>query len=113
MVQRSLKVTYMEDEWLRNNIFHTRCTSHGKVCNVIIDGGSCENVVAATMVEKLKLKTEDHPEPYKLQWLRKGNDVKVNKRCLVEFSIGKNYKDVVVCNIVPMDACHLLLGRPW
>ena len=66
VVQRSLKVTYMEDEWLRNNIFHTRCTSHGKVCNVIIDGGSCENVVAATMVEKLKLKTEDHPEPYKL-----------------------------------------------
>uniref|UniRef100_A0A2N9IVE3 CCHC-type domain-containing protein n=1 Tax=Fagus sylvatica TaxID=28930 RepID=A0A2N9IVE3_FAGSY len=66
-----------------------------------------------TMVEKLKLKTEDHPEPYKLQWLRKGNEVKVNKRCLVEFSIGKNYKDAVVCDIVPMDACHLLLGRPW
>uniref|UniRef100_A0A2N9EGL5 RNA-directed DNA polymerase n=1 Tax=Fagus sylvatica TaxID=28930 RepID=A0A2N9EGL5_FAGSY len=113
VVQRSLKVTYVEDEWLRNNIFHTRCTSHGKVCNVIIDGGSCENVVAGTMVEKLKLKTEDHPEPYKLQWLRKGNEVKVNKRCLVEFSIGKNYKDAVVCDIVPMDACHLLLGRPW
>ena len=54
VVQRSLKVTYVEDEWLWNNIFHTRCTSHGKVCNVIIDGGSCENVVAATMVEKLK-----------------------------------------------------------
>jgi hypothetical protein len=66
-----------------------------------------------TMVEKLKLKTEDHPEPYKLQWLRKGNEVKVNKRCLVEFSIGKNYNDVVVCDIVPMDACHLLFGRPW
>jgi hypothetical protein len=88
----------VEDEWLWNIIFHTRCTSH-------------ENVVAATMVEKLKLKTEDHSEPYKLQWLRKGNEVKVNKRCLVEFSIGKNYKDVVVCDIVPMDACHLLLGR--
>ena len=66
----------MEDEWLRNIIFHTRCTSH-------------ENVVVATMVEKLKLKTEDHLEPYKLQWLRKRNEVKVNKRCLVEFSIGK------------------------
>uniref|UniRef100_A0A2N9IIC5 Reverse transcriptase n=1 Tax=Fagus sylvatica TaxID=28930 RepID=A0A2N9IIC5_FAGSY len=76
VVQRSLKVTYVEDEWLRNNIFHTRCTSHGK-------------------------------------WLRKGNEVKVNKRCLVEFSIGKNYKDAVICDIVPMDACHLLLGRPW
>ena len=113
VVQKSLKVTYVKDEWLWNNIFHTRCTSHGKVCNVIIDGGSCENVVATTMVEKLKLKTEDHSEPYKLQWLRKGNEVKVNKRCFVEFSIGKNYKDAVVCDIVPMDACHLLLGRLW
>ena len=55
VVQRSLKVTYIEDEWLQNNIFHTRCTSHGKLCNVIIDGGSCENVVVATMVEKLKI----------------------------------------------------------
>ena len=55
VVQRSLKVDYAEDEWLRNNIFHTRCTSYGKVCDVIINGGSCVNVVAATMVEKLKL----------------------------------------------------------
>jgi hypothetical protein len=113
VVQRSLKVTYVEDEWLRNNIFHTRCTSHEKVCNVIIDGGSCENVMEVTMVEKLKLKIEDHPEPYKLQWLCEGNEVKVNKRYFVEFFIGKNYKNVVVCDIVPMDACHLLLGRPW
>ena len=55
MVQRSVKVTYVKDEWLQKNIFHTRCTSHGVVCNVIIDGGSCENVVAAIMVEKLKI----------------------------------------------------------
>jgi hypothetical protein len=113
VVQRSLKVTYVEDEWLRNNIFHTKCIYHGKVYSVIIDGGSCENVVVATMLEKLKLKTEDHPELYKLQWLRKGNEVKVNKRCLVEFSIGKNYKDAVVCDIVLKNAYHLLLGRPW
>jgi hypothetical protein len=97
---------------LQKNIFHARCTFHGKVCNIIINEGSCKNVVAITMVEKQKLKTEDHPEPYKLQWLRKGNEVKVNKRCLIEFLIGKNYKDAVVCDIVPMDACHLLLGRP-
>lgn len=38
IAQRSLKVAYVEDEWLQHNIFHTRCTSHGKVCDVIIDG---------------------------------------------------------------------------
>ena len=39
--------------------------------------------------------------------------MKVTKKCLVSFSIGKNYKDEVWCYVVPMDACHLLLGRPW
>ena len=24
-----------------------------------------------------------------------------------------NYKDNVLCDVVPMEACHILLGRPW
>lgn len=80
---------------------------------MIIDGGSFENVVAAQMVKKLSLKTEKHPHPYKLSWLQKDNEIKVNQRCLVSFSIGQNYRDEVWCDVAPMDACHLLLGRPW
>ena len=40
--QRSLKVgTIVSDEdWLRSNVFHTWCTSKGKVCSVIIDRGA-------------------------------------------------------------------------
>nr|XP_025625248.1 uncharacterized protein LOC112717433 [Arachis hypogaea] len=82
-----------DEEWLRYNIFHTRCTTQGKVCKVIIDSESCENVVATYMVEKLKIPTEEHPHPYKLQWLRKGNEVKVTRRCCVQFSIGSKYTD--------------------
>ncbi|GKV08696.1 hypothetical protein SLEP1_g20294 [Rubroshorea leprosula] len=75
VVRRSLHATITKDEdWLRHNIFHTRCTSQGKVCNVIIGSGSCENVVSNYMVEKLGLLVKDHPHPYKLQWLRKGNE---------------------------------------
>ncbi|GKE38635.1 reverse transcriptase domain-containing protein, partial [Tanacetum coccineum] len=99
--------------WLRNNIFQTKCTTKGKVCSVIIDGGSCNNMVATSMAEKLGLDTQDHPEPYQLTWLKKGNVVKVSKRCLVHFSIGKKYNDEVWCEVIPMDACHILLGRPW
>ena len=36
----------------RENIFHTRCTIQGKVCSLIIDGGSCANVASSSMVEK-------------------------------------------------------------
>lgn len=32
--------------------------------------------------------------------------------CQVPFSIGKHYQDMAVCDIVDMDACHLL-GHPW
>ncbi|GKB46120.1 putative nucleotidyltransferase, ribonuclease H [Tanacetum coccineum] len=33
------------NEWLRNNIFHSTCTIGGKVCTFIIDAGSCENMI--------------------------------------------------------------------
>ncbi|XP_074277507.1 uncharacterized protein LOC141601138 [Silene latifolia] len=94
-------------------IFRSRCTIQGRVCNFIIDGGSCTNVASTTMVSKLSLPTQDHPSPYKLRWLNKGSEVKVNKQCIVSYSIRKVYKDEVLCDVVPMDACHLLLGRPW
>ena len=31
---------------------------------------------------------------------------------VMEFQIG-TYKDVVLCDIMPMDVCHTLLGSPW
>ena len=39
--------------------------------------------------------------------------MKVKKRCLIQFSIGKNYNDAAICDVVPMDACHSLFGRLW
>ncbi|GJW65839.1 hypothetical protein Tco_0117723 [Tanacetum coccineum] len=94
VIQRVLNVAVSksvdDNSWLRNNIFRTMCTSKGKIYDMIIDGGSCENVVSIYMVEKLGMKTEDHPEPYQLIWLKKRNTVKVSKRFLVQFSIEEN-----------------------
>nr|GEV81069.1 hypothetical protein [Tanacetum cinerariifolium] len=91
-----------------------------RVLNVVVSKsvddtlwGGCENVVSTYMVEKLGMKTEDHPELYQLTWLKKGNTVKVSKRCLVQFSISKNYKDEVWCEVIPMDVDHIILGCPW
>jgi len=70
-------------------------------------------MVSKEMVEKLKLKCDTHPHPYRIAWFKKGNEVTINKICLVKFSIPKNYRDEVWCDVIPMDACHMLLGRPW
>jgi hypothetical protein len=70
-------------------------------------------VVPGKAGQKLALDTEKHPTPYRLEWLKKGNKVIILKRCLVNFLIGTKYKDKTWCDVVAMDACHLLLGRPW
>ena len=79
---------------------------------MIIDSGSTNNLVSIEMVEKLGLKMMKHPTPYKVSSLQKGHQILVNEQCNVEFQIG-TYKDVVLCDIIPMDVCHILLGRPW
>jgi len=33
------------------------------VCNLIIDSGSCENIVSQKLVVALQLKTKKHPSP--------------------------------------------------
>jgi hypothetical protein len=100
------------DEVQQENIFHTWCDVKDKVCSMIIDGGSCTNVASTIMVEKLGLPTVKHPRPYKLQWLNDSGEIRVNKQVLVAFCISK-YEDEVLCDVVPMQAGHLLLRRPW
>ena len=63
-------------------------------------------------MEKLSLPTLKHPRPYKLQWLNDSGEVRVTKQVLVSLSI-RRYKDEVLCDVVPMQARHILLGRPW
>nr|GEU83374.1 reverse transcriptase domain-containing protein [Tanacetum cinerariifolium] len=65
-----------DDSWHRNNIFRMKCNSKDMACNMINDGGSSKNVVSTYMVEKLTLKTIDHPNPYQLTWLKKENAIK-------------------------------------
>ena len=95
----------------RKVLFRTVCKSIGKCCNLIIDSGRTDNLVGTKMVEKLGLKRLKHPTPYRVSWLQKGHQLLVDEQCEVEFRIGK-YHDTVVCDIMPMDVCHILLGRP-
>ncbi|XP_071920643.1 uncharacterized protein [Coffea arabica] len=112
VTMRVLNAQAQEDDLQRTNIFHTRCKIGNEVCLMIIDSGSCTNCVAADFVEQKHLPWTYHPQPYRLSWLNDGGEVKVTKQALIAFSIGR-YKDQVLCDIIPMQASHVLLGRPW
>ncbi|XP_016578965.1 uncharacterized protein LOC107876589 [Capsicum annuum] len=36
----------------------------------------------------------------------------MTRQCVIKFKVG-NYKDKVCCDVIPMQACYLLLGIPW
>ena len=44
--------------------------------------------------------------------MHKGHQLLVTEQSEVEFQIGR-YQDKVTCDIIPMDVCHVLLGRRW
>jgi hypothetical protein len=96
----------------RNSLFGTSCKTKDKVCKVIIDSGSTDKLVSTEMVEKLYLEMTSHPNPYRVSWLQKGHQVMVNKQFQVEIKIG-GYRDEIFFDVIPMDVCHVLLGRPW
>ena len=102
----------MDESVQRRCMFKTVCKVEGKCCKLIIDSGKPDNLVSTEMVDKLKLKKIVHSEPYRVAWMQKGHQVCVSEQCRVKFQIG-SYQDEVRCDIIDMDVCHVLLGRPW
>ncbi|OMO91169.1 reverse transcriptase [Corchorus capsularis] len=96
----------------RENLFHTRCYVNGKPSSVITDGGSCTNIASVYLVRELKLPTSKHPKPYSLGWFNDREEINFNKQVLVSLSLGR-YKEDILCDVLPMQACHVLLGRHW
>ncbi|XP_019241058.1 PREDICTED: uncharacterized protein LOC109221054, partial [Nicotiana attenuata] len=111
LVTRKVLAVAREDQDQRENLFHGRCKILGNLCSLIIDSGSCANVVSSSLLEQIDLPTKKHPSS-RLQWLHECGDLRVTKMVLIKFKIGR-YEDEFWCDVVPMQACHLLLGRPW
>ncbi|KAG7572627.1 Retrotransposon gag domain [Arabidopsis suecica] len=86
VIRRALSaIVEPEETAQRENIFHTRCSVNGKVCSLIIDGGSCTNVASEYMVTKLGLERLKHPRPYKLRWLNDKAEKKISDQVIVSF----------------------------
>ncbi|CAA7397825.1 unnamed protein product [Spirodela intermedia] len=96
-----------------HNVFRTKYTIDGKVCDLIIDCNSSENIISSLMVQNLKLKTKKHPHPYRIVCIKKNYETKVTDTILIKFSMGKTIFYEIYYDIVEMDACHLILDRSW
>ena len=63
-----VKENDIEDQ--RDNLFHSRCLVNGIPCTLVIDDGSCTNVVSTLLIKQLQIPTQRHSKPYMLQWLK-------------------------------------------
>ncbi|XP_059295621.1 uncharacterized protein LOC132048956 [Lycium ferocissimum] len=112
VARRAIGSLAREESNQRENLFHSRCKIVDKVCSLIINGGSCTNAVSQFLVEHIKFCTRKHPSLYKLQWFNECGEMRVTKQGIIRFSI-RRYEDKLLYDVVPMQACHILLGRTW
>ncbi|KAM0905294.1 hypothetical protein ACQ4PT_017474 [Festuca glaucescens] len=100
------------DKVQRWSLFQTQCIIKGKACKLMIDGGSCTNGISKAMVAALGLSTWRLPEPKRLEWLNSCGMLKITHKVRVPFTVD-DYVDEIECDVLPLEVCGLLLGRPW
>jgi hypothetical protein len=113
IVHRAVSAMVGEDDKRQcHNLFNIFLIIKDCRVHTIIDEGSCNNLMNVEVVKKLGLTMREHPHPYHIQWFNNNGKVKVIKTARIHFSIG-SYHDFADFDVVPMDACSLLLGCPW
>lgn len=66
VIHRTFHVPRIEVESQRSNLFRTRGTIKGRVCDIIIDNGSTNSLISWKVVNKLGLTIENHTRPYSI-----------------------------------------------
>ncbi|GKD61116.1 hypothetical protein Tco_1298625, partial [Tanacetum coccineum] len=81
-------------------IFQTKCLVKEKICYMIIDGGSCKNLVSKALVKAFKLPTEPHPSPYQIGRIKKGMELKLTEICKVTFAMRTKLENKTLATLV-------------
>ena len=96
---------------LRSSIFYIYFRIGNRSCKLIVDSGSCINVVSADSVAKLGLTLVPHPAPYFVSWID-ASTLPVTHQCAIPMKVS-TYEDTVICDVLPMRIGNIILGRPW
>jgi len=109
-VVRCLHTASRDEDWRRTSVFYTNVVHKRKNYKVMIDGDSCVNIIAKTVIHNMGLQAEPHPQPYNMAWVNKTAQA-ITQRCQVPINTS-NYQDRVWCDILDMDVAHILLDMP-
>jgi hypothetical protein len=114
LVQRvlSTQLEHEPEKLQRHNLFNMFLVVKDCRVRTIIHSGSCNNLVSSNLVKKLGLTTRAHPKPYHLEWFNNSGKAKVTRSAKIHFFIS-SYHDYADFDVVPMQACSLLLDHPW
>jgi len=92
-------------------VFYAYIAHEGENYKLMIDEGSCVNIIAKTALEKMSLKVGPHPHSYNTNWVNKtAQSVTQCSHVPIHMS---SYEDRVWCDVLNIDTTHILLGRPW
>jgi hypothetical protein len=110
---QSLKFDNEVDEIKRTKLFHIRIISKHTKIDTLFDNGSQVNLISETIVKKLGLTTKNHKKSYPLGWIHNDNQLQVNRKCVLKFSIASQFIYEVELDVVLLDICGILLGSPY
>ena len=96
----------------RSSIFRTQCKCRGKVCKVVVSSGILTNLILREMISKLNIEKIVHCTPYRMYGRNNYQWIDVKEKAYMSFNIGR-YVDKILCDVVPLDDCHMIQGRKW
>jgi hypothetical protein len=109
----NLNILHHQEEKEMTKFFHINIQVKNTKIDVMFDSGSHVKLIEMDLVNKLGLDVYNHPIPCPLGWVNKDEDIRVTKQCKIEFLVSVDFIDEVELNVVPLDVCGVMFGRPY
>ena len=98
-----------EEEW--ECLFHTRIWVQNNPLHLIVDNSSQKNFVFEYLVKKLGLFTTPHPQPYSIDWMKDGQELRITWQCKLTYFINP-FEDELLCDVAPLSVADSLFVNP-